>query len=256
MKTHLNCVIIDDEPLAQNLIEKFIKRVPYLSLLATYDNAITATHKIDTLKPDIIFLDINMPEMTGLEFLRSLVGERPQVIFITAHQQYAYEGFEQDAVDYLLKPVAFGRFMKAIHKVEKRLSFSPEDSSPGLTSEIPTLEAAPSATTSRQDDFFLVKEDKKLTKIAFSEIIYVEGMKDYIKIHVEDRFIITHMTMTKIMEQLPTDQFLRINRSFIICISFIKQLEGNMITMTNGDRLTIGINYRNSVRDTFKKWTL
>ena len=249
-------MIIDDEPLAQSLIEKFIERVPYLSLLATYDNAIMATHKINILKPDIIFLDVNMPEMTGLEFLKSLVGERPQVIFITAHEHYAYEGFEQDAVDYLLKPVAFGRFMKAIHKVEKRLSFSPDDSLPEPVAEVSAPEAVSSATTSRPDDFFLVKEDKKLTKIAFSEIIYVEGMKDYIKIHVANRFIITHMTMTKIMEQLSSDQFLRINRSFIIRIAFIKQLEGNMITMTNGNRLTIGINYRNLVRETFKKWTL
>ena len=249
-------MIIDDEPLAQNLIEKFIKRIPYLSLLATFDNAIMAMRRIDTLKPDIIFLDINMPEMTGLEFLNSLVGERPHVIFITAHQQYAYEGFEHDAIDYLLKPVDFGRFMKAIHKAEKRLSFSPEGASEYPASGASAAEQDASATASRSDKFFVVKEDKKLTKVAFSEIVYVEGMKDYIKIHITDRLIITHMTMTKIMDQLPSDQFLRINRSFIIQISFIKQMEGNMITMTNGDRLTIGVNYRDPVRDIFKKWSL
>ena len=230
--------------------------MPYLSLLATFDNAITATHQVSALKPDIIFLDVNMPEMTGLEFLKSLVGERPYVVFITAHQQYAYEGFEQDAVDYLLKPVPFGRFMKAVHKVEKRLSFSPEAFSPHPAADVPVPKAAAPVPASRPDGFFVVKEDKKLTKVAFSEIVYVEGMKDYIKIHVADRFIITHMTMTKIMEQLPADQFLRINRSFIIQITFIKQMEGNMIRMTNGDQLTIGTNYRDTVRDMFKKWTL
>ena len=249
-------MIIDDEPLAQSLIKKFIERVPYLSLQATYDNAITATHGINSLQPDIIFLDVNMPEMTGIEFLRSLVGQRPQVIFITAHQQYAYEGFEQDAVDYLLKPVAFSRFMKAIHKVEKRLSFSPaEPVAAPSSNEITTGETAPTPAASRPDEFFLVKEDKKLTKIALSDIVYIEGMKDYIKIHVADRFIVTHMTMAKMMKQLP-EQFLRINRSFIIQIALIKQLEGNMITMANGDRLTIGINYRNTVRDMVKQWML
>ena len=249
-------MIIDDEPLAQNLIEKFIERVPYLSLLATFDNAIMATHRISVLKPDIIFLDINMPEMTGLEFLNSLVGERPHVIFITAHQQHAHEGFEQDAIDYLLKPVAFGRFMKAIHKSEKRLSFSPEEPFTDPTSDALAATEDTPVSTSHLDAFFAVKEDKKLTKVAFSEIVYVEGMKDYIKIHIADRFIITHMTMTKIMEQLPPDQFLRINRSFIVQVASIKQLEGNMIIMTSGDRLTIGINYRTTVRDMFKKWTL
>ena len=112
-------MIVDDEPLAQNLIEKFIKRVPYLTLLATYDNAIEATYGINAQPPDILFLDVNMPEMTGLEFLESLVGERPSTILITAHQQHAYEGFEQNVADFLLKPVSFGRFMKAIHNGRK-----------------------------------------------------------------------------------------------------------------------------------------
>ena len=251
-------MIIDDEPLAQSLIQKFIDRVPYLSLQATYDNAIAATHGINTLHPDIIFLDVHMPEMTGVEFLRSLVGERPQVIFITAHQQYAYEGFEQDAIDFLLKPVAFGRFMKAVHKVEKLLSFSPEepvsDPAPESLSDTPEPATSP-LTAASSETFFLVKADKKFIRIAWSDIVYVEGMKDYIKIHQAERFVITHMTMTNIMKQLP-EQFLRINRSFIIHIKFIKQFEGNMVTMTNGKQLTIGINYRTPVREMVKKWML
>ena len=248
-------MIVDDEPLAQNLIEKFIDRVPYLALSATYDNAITATHEINALKPDIVLLDVNMPEMTGIEFLNSLVGERPNIIFITAHQQYAYEGFEQDVADFLLKPVAFGRFMKAIHKVEKRLSFSPEDTSPESASEVLISKDTTSSTTAHADDFFLVKQDKKLIRVAFSEIVYVEGMKDYVKIHLADRFVVTHMTMTGMMDQLP-DQFLRINRSYIIQKALIKHIEGNMITMTNGDRLTIGVNFREPLKDIVKTWTL
>lgn len=212
-------------------------------------------HGIDSLKPDIIFLDVNMPEMTGIEFLNSLVGERPNIIFITAHQQYAYEGFEQDAVDYLLKPVSFGRFMKAIHKVEKRLSFHPEGTPPEPTSEESPPKDALSSLSTRADEFFLVKQDKKLIKIAFSEIVYVAGMKDYVKIHLANRFLVTHMTMNRMADKLP-EQFMRINRSFIVQIALIKHVEGNMITMINDDRLTIGVNYRDSLKETMKKWTL
>ena len=250
-------MVVDDEPLAQNLIEKFINRVPYLVLSATYDNAIEAMHRVDDVQPDIIFLDVNMPEMTGIEFLKSFVGDRPDVIFTTAHQQYAYEGFEHNVVDYLLKPIAFDRFMKAVHKVEKRLHFDPEKTSNELTAAeaIPQAENILSSTDSFSETSFLVKVDKKLVQIAYSEIVYVEGMKDYIKIHLADRFFITHMTMTRMMSLL-SSQFIRINRSYIVQTMHIKYIEGNMMMMSNGDRLTIGVNYRTMIKEAMDKWTL
>ncbi len=252
MKNQLHCVIVDDEPLSQSLIEKFIGRVPYLSLQATYDNAIVAMRGVVAHQPDIVFLDINMPEMTGIEFLNSFIGHRPNIIFITAHQEYAFEGFEHDAVDYLLKPVAFDRFMKAIYKVEKRLHFNVESSEEEKA--LPASASPPSVEHSH--DFFMVKADKKLIRIAVSEIIYVEGMKDYVKIHLADRYIITHITMTRMMDLLPAARFIRINRSFIVQISAIKLIEGNMVETSNGHRLMIGINYRDTVREAIKGWTI
>ena len=251
-------MIVDDEPLAQSLIEKFIKRVPYLVLSATYDNAIEAKHGVDVLKPDMVFLDVNMPEMTGIEFLKSFVGNRPNIIFTTAHQQYAYEGFEYDAVDYLLKPVAFDRFMKAIYKVEERLRFTPEEMLSEPASDVSTVWKTKNLLLTTDSDtnmFFLIKVDKKLVNVAFSDIVYVEGMKDYVKIHLADHFFITHMTMARIMSLLPA-QFMRINRSFIIQTALMKHIEGNMITMSNGERLTIGSSFLEPVKETIKKWTV
>nr|WKN34034.1 LytTR family DNA-binding domain-containing protein [Tunicatimonas sp. TK19036] len=253
MKTSLSCIIIDDEPFAQDLIRKYIDRISYLTLIATYDNAITAMHGVSASQPDIIFLDVNMPEMTGVEFIKSFVGVRPNIIFTTAHAQYAHEGFEHDAIDYLLKPISFDRFMKALYKVEKQLNFNPNTSP---TEPIaPAYPPSPSKAPQLPDDFFLVKADKKLIKIMINEIIYVEGMKDYIKIHLADHFVITHMTMTKITNLLPP-HFIRINRSFIVQTTYIKTVEGNMIEMANGTRLTIGIKYRDEIRNKLNDWTI
>ena len=131
------------------------------------------------------------------------------------------------------------------------MSFRPDTIAAPASDDV---EANPLVPTAHSDDFFLVKEDKKLIKIAFTDVVFVEGMKDYVKIHLEDRFIVTHMTMKKVVELLP-DQFLRINRSYIIQIMLIKHIEGNMIMMSNGERLTVGVNYRDTVRELAKKWT-
>lgn len=252
MKKQLTCMIVDDEPLAQNLLEKFILRVPYLTLLAKYDNAIAALEGMGTHIPDIVFLDVQMPEMTGVDFLKSLIAHQSSIILVTAFPQYALDGFEYNAVDYLLKPVAFSRFMKAIQKVVERTRLKTEHEIPSAP---PDQEQLP-VHDQLQKKFFMVKADKKLIKIALEDILFVEGMKDYIKIHLPDQYVITHMTMTKIESLLPSAQFIRINRSFIIQIAAIKLIEGNMIEVSNGKRLTIGINYRETVKEGLKTWTI
>ncbi len=261
MKKCLNCIIIDDEPLAQELIEKFIKRVSYLSLLEKFDNAVEAIGKISILKPDIVFLDVQMPEMTGVELLQSFGEYHPTVILISAHSQYALDGFEYDAVDYLLKPVAFSRFMKAIHKALVKLNFVPSSEEKDIYAEKElvgngSLNGRTNEDLSASDKFFMVKADKKLIKINLEDIVYVEGMKDYVKIHFHDRCVITHSTMTKIEGLLPTPDFIRINRSFIVQLSQIKLLEGNMIETRNGKKLMIGVRYRESIKEKFSDWTL
>lgn len=251
-------MIVDDEPLAQNLLEKFINKVSFLSLKGKFDNAIEAIDGISELKPDIVFLDIKMPEMTGIEFLKSFTNHQPYIIMTTAYTQYAIEGFEYNAIDYLLKPIAFSRFMKAIHKVIER---SHPNLEPSIVNSSNEANVNVSNNPSEKSEnikgvFFMVKTDKKLVKVNIDEIVFVEGMKDYIKIHFSNHFIITHMTMTKIADLLPSSQFIRINRSFIVRIASIKLIEGNMVETSSGKRLTIGINYRDEVKETFKTWTI
>lgn len=262
-------MIIDDEPLAQELLERFIDRVPYLTLTGKYNNAITAINDVNDVigqQPDIIFLDINMPEMTGLEFLDSFSRNRSSVILTTAYPQYALEGFEHNVADYLLKPFSFARFMKSVQKVIEKLSIA-VGSAPdnGLPAGPPAESARPvpekenangGKDGSLREQFFMVKEDKKLVKVDLDDVVFVEGMKDYVKIHLYDKFIVTHITMTRIAELLSGPVFIRINRSYIIKTSFIKQIEGNMIEMTNGKKLPIGINYRDPVREALQHWTL
>lgn len=256
----LSCVIVDDEPLAQELIERFIGRLPYLTLEGKFDNAIQAIAGIEQIKPDLIFLDINMPEMTGIEFLGVLSAGRPNVIITTAYPQYALEGFEHDVADYLIKPIAFDRFVKAVNKVREKLALRPDQPEPKPALRNWGAGDKPPVPTEREltnpEKFFMVKEDKKLVKVNLSDIVFVEGMKDYVKIHLSDHFLVTHITMTKIAELLPPPRFIRINRSFIVQLSFIKLIEGNMVETSNGKKLPIGINYRDTVKEALQGWTI
>ncbi len=260
MKKPLICVIVDDEPLAQELIERFIGRLPYLSLAGKFDNAIQALEAIGRIKPDLVFLDINMPEMTGIELLNVLSMGRPSIIITTAYPQYALEGFEYDAVDYLIKPIAFDRFMKAVNKVREKLLIQPEEMEynpvPDARKVIEIEKHPAEKELPNAEKFFMVKEDKKLVKVNIRDIVFVEGMKDYVKIHLFNNFLVTHITMTKISELLPAPRFIRINRSFIVQVSFIKLIEGNTVETSNGKKLAIGINYRDSMKDALQSWII
>lgn len=252
MEKNLSCIIVDDEPLAQELIEKFVKRINTLTLLGIFDNAIEALEQVDKLNPDIIFLDINMPEMTGIEFIRSFTKSRPHIILTTAYPQYAVDGFEYDVVDYLLKPIPFDRFMRAINKVkDKVISTIPASPALKTTTEDESIELIDEGTI--RDNFLWVKEDRKLVKIDFNDIIYVEGMKDYLKIFLPKTMIITHMTMSR-MENilLARKKFLRINRSFIVNTKYMSALDGNEIVLESGKKLMIGITYRDIIKNAMK----
>ncbi len=267
METKLTCIIVDDEPLAQQLIEKFVKRIPTLTLIEIFDNAIEALEKIDEIKPDIIFLDISMPEMTGFEFIRTFTKIRPNIIMTTAYPQYAIEGFDYDVADYLLKPIPFDRFVRAINKVRDKIH--PETIT--KTSIEPIIEVPMLTKINEEgdfeensdddlidpgmikDNFLWVKEDRKLVKVDFEEIVYVEGMKDYIKIFLPKTMIITYMRMGKMENILATrKKFLRINRSYIINTKFMVALDGNMIELDNGKKLGIGTNYRDIIKNAMR----
>lgn len=235
----LKTIIVDDEPLALDVLEEFIKKVPELKLVKKCQNALEAGEAVRKNEVDLIFLDIQMPQITGIEFIRSLP-KPPKVIFTTAYSQYALEGFELNAVDYLLKPISFDRFLKAVNKALDT-GYKQE-----AESELP--EDGP--------DFIFVKADKKLIRLKYSEIQYVEGLKDYVIIKTDTGRIITLQTMKSLEEKLPQPTFMRIHRSYIVNLEKINAVVGNMVEVTEKGQpklLPVGKNYRDELEKVVDK---
>jgi two-component system, LytTR family, response regulator len=267
MQPTIRCFIVDDEAPAHVLLEKYIKRVPYLLLVGQAYNAVDALFEIEQVKPDLIFLDIEMPEMTGIEFLKALPANwpntsRPAVVMVTAYSEYAVQGYEHDVLDYLLKPAPFERFMQAINKYKARQGVTaPAVTTPNSVPNLPAAEpettpvaeSEPAEPAGQKGNFFLVKEDKKLIRVAPSDILFVESDSDYLTMHLADRTILTYMTMGKLESMLPADQFLRVNRSYLVRLGAIKEIDGNLITMLGGKRVPIGVTYRERVMEVLKR---
>lgn len=225
----IKALIVDDEPLAQNVIEQFARKIPNLVIAGKCNDAIAAHQWMQENKADLIFLDINMPKLSGISFLKNLKNA-PLVIFTTAYSEYALEGFELNAVDYLKKPFSFDRFCKAFFKAEELLSLK-------LNARI----NEPDLTVEKQ--FFFIKSNKKTYKINFSEIYYIEGLGDYIQVHLENQKIVTNLSMKRILEILPESMFYRIHKSYIISLNKIELVEGNSV-LVNKKRLPVGNSYR------------
>jgi len=224
----IKALIIDDEPLAQNVIKQYAQKLPNLNIVGTCNDAICAHNFLRENTVDLMFLDINMPKLSGISFLKNLKNP-PLVIFTTAYSEYALEGFELNAIDYLKKPFSFERFCKAFYRAE----------------ELYLLKQRPNATKNEenQSDFLFIKSDKKTIKVKFSEIYFIEGLGDYIKLNLENKKIVTNLSMKKIISLLPENTFYRIHKSFIISLDKIEAIEGNMIKM-NGVKLPIGNSFR------------
>ena len=197
----INCVIVDDEPVARNVLETFVAKIPNLELVKSCKNAMEAFEVANQQKIDIFFLDINMPEISGLSLAKS-INQKAKIIFTTAYREYAVDGFNLKAVDYLLKPISFDRFLQSIHKYFEGVSF--------IDSEIKIEKSV------LKNDFIFVRSDRKMIKINFDEIQYVESLSDYIKIHSADKTITTRETISNIETKLPAKNFLRIHRSYIV----------------------------------------
>ncbi|MCF2443225.1 LytTR family DNA-binding domain-containing protein [Dyadobacter sp. CY345] len=252
MTNTLRCAIIEDEPLAQELLEKYVRRVSSLEHAATFDDAIVAYDQLPAMRPDIIFLDINMPEMTGIEFLRAYPTPHPAVIVTTANPNHALDGFDMGVTDYLLKPITFDRFLKAVGRAREKVNGTSQPVSAAVTAEnLPVL-----SEKGTPSDFIFFKTDKKLEQVHFDEIVFVESLGDYIKVFLSDRFLVTLVTMKKLCETLPADRFLRIHRSCLVQLRYIKTLEGNTVITTSGQELIIGPNYREEVKLALKKWLI
>ncbi len=210
------CIVIEDEPAAQQVIERFIEQTPSLQLLQTFNNAIDAGEFLKTEMVDLLFLDINLPELSGISFLKTM-SNPPAVIFTTAYPEHAVEGFDLNALDYLLKPYPFERFLKAVNKFQQ---FNQ------------TLENKPS-------DYIIVNVDKKLVKTAFANIMYLEAYGDYVKVITKNTTLIVHKTLAAFLKTLPKNMFLQVHRSFVINLQHLDHIEGNQIAI-HGSMLPIG----------------
>lgn len=229
----INTIIVDDEPLALDVLETYIEKIPDLNLVARCTNAFEANEALKKHEVDLMFLDIQMPQLTGIDFLKSLT-DPPAVVFTTAYSNYAIEGFEVNAVDYLLKPISLERFMKAANKAIEQI-------------ELRRRENASHLEMNDADEFTFVKADKKFVKVKFSEVLYIEGLKDYVIIRNEKGRVITLQTMKSLEEKLPAKYFRRIHRSYIVNIDKVEAIMGNMVEVTekgNPKHLPIGKNYR------------
>lgn len=232
----INALIIDDEPLARNVIKEFAKNIPSLVIIGECGDAVCAHQFIRENSVDLMFLDINMPKLSGIDFLRN-IENAPLVILTTAYSEYALEGYELNVIDYLKKPFSFERFTKAYFKAEEQINLKKT--------------ALKSTPNKKHDTFIFLKSDKKTIKVNISDICYIEGLGDYIKIYTHTQRYISNLSMKKMVTLLPSDQFIRIHKSFIVAIDKIDSVEGNMLKINNS-RLPIGNNFRNEFLELIK----
>ncbi len=230
----IRCLAIDDEMLALDLLEDNIKKIPFLELVQRCRSAMEAMEILRNEPVDLIFLDIQMPDISGLQLLRSLY-HKPLVIFTTAYSKYATEGFDLDAMDYLLKPYSFERFLKAVNKVYEYMD---------LHDRAATQTNARDIVSS--PNFLFVKADYKLYKINLKDILYVEGLKDYVKIYTGEKPIVTQISMKALEEKLPVHDFIRVHRSFIVAFNKIDFIQKHMLTIGNKE-IPISEHYRDEI---------
>lgn len=237
--TKLKCIAVDDEPLALDIIEDYISKIPFLELVKRTENAIEALQLVQAGGIDLVFLDIQMPELTGIQFLKIANG-KASYILTTAYSQYALESYDLNVSDYLLKPIAFDRFYKAVEKVHKQLQVS----APAETKTQPqTPPAATPLSAVPVQDFIFVKTEHKIQKIELDDILYIEGLKDYISIFTRTERVITLQNMKKMEETLPKGQFIRVHKSYIIALDKIESIERSRISIC-GKVIPIGDTYR------------
>ena len=231
----INAIIVDDEPLAQDILETYLAKVPQIELVAKCDNAFEANDVLRDHDIDLMFLDINMPQLTGTDFLKGLK-DPPVTIFTTAYPNYALEGFELNALDYLVKPISSDRFLTACNRAIEQAELK-QKAKAGQVQE-------------GGADFFFVKADKKLVRVNLKDIVYIEGLKDYVIIRMPEDRVITLQTMKSLDERLPNANFQRIHRSYIVNLDRIEALHGNMVEVKEKGKttsLSVGKSYRETL---------
>jgi len=229
----IKCIIVDDEPMARDVIRRYIQKISTLKLTGEFGNAIDATIFLQEQSVDVIFLDIKMPQLSGTEFVRSLRNV-PKIIFTTAHKEFAHEGFELDVIDYLLKPIRFDRFLRAVNK-----AFPQKLQEVEVVNSIATEENKPATS------FIYLRVDRKMIKVLLDDIFYIESDKDYVKVFTEKGFIITRQTIASVEAMLSESQFIRIHRSYIVSLKKLKSFTAETVEVGNKE-LPVGKLYRNN----------
>ncbi|RED22596.1 LytTR family two component transcriptional regulator [Flavobacterium cutihirudinis] len=238
----LKCIAVDDEPLALKLVQTFIDQTPFLELTASCDNAVEAMELIREKQPDVVFLDINMPNLTGMELARLLQeqpGTLPKIIFTTAYNHYAIEGYKVNAVDYLLKPFSYEEFLRAANKVL-----------------LQTTEASnQSQSITADDEFIFLKVEYQWVRISLKDILYIESLKDYVKVHLDDsqKTVLSLISLKALEEKLPSAKFMRIHRSFIVCLDKINAISKNSVFIGKTE-ITVGEQYKEAFKTIVDKW--
>jgi DNA-binding LytR/AlgR family response regulator len=228
----LKCLIVDDEPVARKGLEEYVNEIEFLDLVAKCENPMKASTYIGKESIDLIFLDIHMPKLSGIEFLRTIKNP-PMIIFTTAYSEYALEGYSLDVIDYLMKPISFDRFLKAAIKAKDfhNLKYRGRESA---------------------SDFFFVKCDSKYEKVFYQDVTYVEALQNYVVIHTKDRKLITYITISGLESQLPREMFVKVHKSYLVSISWIKALDGNELLVGNV-RIPISRNLKDDVMNLIVK---
>lgn len=230
----MNCIAIDDEPLALELLEDNIRQVPFLNLIGKCTNAIDALALLKETSVDVVFLDIQMPGLTGLQFIQSLT-VKPMFIMVTAYEKFALEGFNLNVVDYLVKPVPLDRFIKACNKAQELYELKKANAAAG--------------NERKEDEYFFINVDYSLVKVVYDNIIWIEGLKDYIKIYLHDtsKPIVARLSMKSLEDELPSSAFIRIHKSYIISKNFITSVRKNSVMLEGKTELPVGENYRDRI---------
>lgn len=243
----LSCLIIDDEDPAHEVLQFLIAKIPWLHYAGSCYNAVDALEIIPETKPDIIFLDVNMPELSGLDLLGIVELPHSHVIMTTAYPEYAVDGFTFDVTSFLLKPIGFDRFLKAVTKV-RRLALGNQteekfraESESGVYEPAETTHHAPEIKNDNQEEYMWIRADRKMYCIWFKDIYFIEGLKDYVKVYHTNGVLVTLASMAAMMSRLPSPTFVRTHRSYIVNRNSIKVIEGNMITMLNGMKVSIAV---------------
>ncbi|MCK9218789.1 MAG: LytTR family DNA-binding domain-containing protein [Bacteroidales bacterium] len=227
---NIRCMIIDDEPLAQRVIEKYAENLPFLEIKHKCHNALEAVDVLHHEKIDLLFLDINMPKLNGMDFLKTLKNP-PLVIITTAYAEYAIQGYEMDVIDYLMKPFPFDRFLKAVQKAEEILN-----NKDGSRIESKELDK-------QEESIIFIKSSKKTYRVNLADILYIEALGDYVKIYTVDKMIVSYQSLKNIETLLPAKLFPRIHKSFIIALSRIDLIEGNHVKI-NDRMIPVGTNFK------------